>query len=276
MRQFVADDGEIIHYVTTGEGPPIVLLHGWTSSHLDWTPFLDAFAARHRVLCPDARGHGGHALKTATAPNLARMAEDLHQLLAVGDLTHATLVGHSMGALTVWQYLRDFGAERVAHAVIIDQSPRLVTDADWPHGIYGDFDAERNTNFIAALEHDFAEAVLRLVAEGMNAEAARRYLRNGKGIQSVRRQLRSLAPKPLIDCWRSLTDADLRDSLAAIPIPVLLVYGEHSEFYTLEAARTVHARIPDATLRIYEGTDHSPHLWQRERFAGDVLTFLGT
>jgi len=80
--------------------------------------------------------------------------------------------------------------------------------------------------------------------------------------------------RALIDCWKSLTAADYRDVLARIPIPALLVYGGASNFYSTGTAEYVRDSIPDALLRIYEGVDHAPHLWERERFVKDVLDFI--
>jgi len=274
MQHFIADDGEPIHVAISGEGPPLVLLHGWTDSHRSWKPFLAAFEAHHTVYRWDARGHGRHALKTDTEPTVARMARDLANLIEHDELTDATVIGHSMGALTLWQYFRDFGANRIARAVIIDQSPKLVTSHDWSGGIYGNFSAVHNRTFIEALENDFAETVLRLVADGMNRPAAERYATNDEGIALMRERLRKLSPRPLIDCWRSLTAADYRDVLATIPIPVLLVYGGASNFYPLRTARYVRDSIPNAILHVYDGEDHAPHLWQRERFVKDVLEFV--
>ena len=274
MDHFTADDGERIHLKISGEGPPLILLHGWTASHRDWHPFMDAFEARHRVFRWDARGHGGHALRTGTPVTVERMAQDLAQLIDHYTLDGAVVVGHSMGALTLWQYLRDFGPARLSRLVFIDQSPRLLTGPGWRCGIYGDFDAVRNAAFMHDLRQDFAEAVLRLVAHGHNAAARLRYEENGEAIQSARRRLASFAAGPLIDCWASLTAADYRDVLKTITLPTLLIYGGASNFYGVEVAHHVRDSIPNALLHIYEAVDHAPHLWQRERFVGDVLAFV--
>lgn len=274
MDSFCADDGEKIHLKISGNGPPLVLLHGWTSTHRDWNPFLTAFEARHRVFRWDARGHGGHPLVTRSIPSAPRMARDLHNLLDHYGLEKAVVAGHSMGALTLWQYLRDFGEERLSHLVIIDQSPRLLTDDNWKNGIYGDFDHHQNAAFIDALERDFAEALLRLVAFGHNARARAAYLDNTAGMVSARQRLQSLVPRPLIDCWASLSAADYRDVLATITLPTLLVYGGASNFYSTATARYVRDSIPGARLHIYDDVDHAPHLWERERFVRDVLDFV--
>lgn len=273
MLQFVADDGEIIHYKVAGNGPAIIMLHGWTASHQEWFPFLAELQKHHTVYRWDARGHGGHPLRSKTPVTVARMARDLANWLGHCGIEDACAVGHSMGALTLWQYIRDFGSARLGRICLIDQSPRLVTDGDWRHGIYGDFDTARSQRFLDDLRTDFAESVLRLGALGLNARARQKYEENAKGWERSRAALRQQAPGPLIDCWKSLTEADYRDVLETIDVPALLIYGGESNFYHEETAHYVRNRISDALLHIYEGTDHSPHQWQRERFIHDILDF---
>lgn len=276
MSHFIANDGEKIHVHISGEGPPVVMLHGWTGSHQDWFPFLAALNPHHEVYRWDARGHGGHALKTATPVTVQRMALDLHDLLLHYDLKDVTAVGHSMGALTLWQYVHDFGTDRLGKVCFIDQSPKLVTDSTWEHGIYGDFKEARSHAFLTRLNEDFAEAVLELTAFGLNERARQKYLENAPGWQKSRANLRGLDAAPLISCWESLTRADYRDVLERITIPAMLIYGGESNFYHSATAHYVANRLPQAILHIYEGTDHSPHLWQRERFAKDLLSFMAT
>lgn len=274
MIHFRAGDGERIHVKIDGEGPPLVLLHGWTASHRDWNPFVEAFAARHRVYRWDARGHGGHAPHAGTPVSAARMARDLEEMLEHWKLRDAVVIGHSMGALTLWQYIRDFGCARLRKLVIIDQSPRILTDEDWTWGIYGDFDAARNAAFVRELQQDFAEGVLGLVGRSLNERARRKYRENGEGMELARQRLREMAPQPLIDCWSSLAAADYRDVLEQIDVPSLLVYGGASNFYHTRTAHYVRDNIPNALLHIYEDVDHAPHLWLRERFVKDVLDFI--
>lgn len=274
MSHFFADDGAKIHVSISGEGPPIVMLHGWTSSHQEWFPFLAELNARHRVYRWDARGHGGHPLGRHTPPTAERMARDLQNLLDHFGLTTVATVGHSMGALTLWQYIRDFGTKRLSRLCFIDQSPKLLTDDGWQHGIYGDFDQDKAGELLSWLQDDFAEGVLKLTAFGLNQRAREKYLAGASGWERSRSALRAQDPRPLIECWKSLTAADYRDVLQRINVPSLLVYGGESNFYSHATARYVASQIPDALLHIYEGTDHSPHQWQRERFARELIAFL--
>ncbi|MDO8932007.1 MAG: alpha/beta hydrolase [Rhodocyclaceae bacterium] len=275
MNQFPADDGEKIRVHVSGNGAPLVMLHGWTADHREWSSFLDALKPRRTIYAWDARGHGGHRLATTTVPSVARMARDLHNLIEHYGLDAVTVVGHSMGALTLWQYIRDFGTRRLAGVCIIDQSPKLVTDDGWPHGIYGDFGADKAAALLGMLWDDFAEGVLQMTAFGLNLRARQKYLENTVGWQRARAGLQALDPVPLIACWESLTAADYRDVLGSIDVPALLVYGAESNFYRTETAHYVASRIPASTLHIYAGADHSPHLAQRDRFVADLLEFCG-
>lgn len=82
-----------------------------------------------------------------------------------------------------------------------------------------------------------------------------------------------LDPEPLISIWKSLSLVDYREILPKISVPTLLVHGDESQFYSVELAQYVRDSIPDAQLHIYEGSDHSPHSWQKERFIEDLRTF---
>jgi non-heme chloroperoxidase len=101
---------------------------------------------------PDARGHGvtgANPAPGAEPPTVERMARDLKQVIDHVGLKAPLLVGHSMGALTLWQYIVLYGCRGLGGLCIIDQSPKLVTDPGWRLGIYGDFPEARNQAFRA-------------------------------------------------------------------------------------------------------------------------------
>ncbi|MDD5247752.1 MAG: alpha/beta hydrolase [Rhodocyclaceae bacterium] len=268
---FCADDGEDLHVWRHGEaGPAIVFLHGWTSSHLEWSHFIHDLALRHRLFRWDARAHGGHPPRTGAVATAARMARDLDNMIDAFDLAGACFVGHSMGALTLWQYLRDHGSAKIGALCCIDQSPKLITDASWDLGIYGDFDAARAARFSADLRRDFAEGVLRLAACGLNAVARAGYEADGRGWQRMRESLRAQPAPALIACWEDLVALDLRDVVPRIDRPCLLVHGGRSNFYRIETAHWLAARVPGARLCIYEEANHSPHLVDPARFMAEL------
>lgn len=181
-----------------------------------------------------------------------------------------------MGALTLWQYIRDHGCERLSHICIIDQSPKLVTDATWANGIYGDFDAVRSQELINELDKDFAEAVLRLIAYGLNTRSRETYERNSSGWQESRKNLQQLDPQPQISIWKSLVAADYRDVMPLINVPTLLSFGAQSNFYTAAAARYLLTHIANARLSCYEKADHCPQLIDPPRFTAELVELLAT
>lgn len=269
-----ADDGEQLHSYQSGNGLPVLLLHGWTANHTSWAPLAELLGARYSLLCPDARGHGGHPLTVNPEPDVQRLARDVINLLDHHGIERIAAVGHSMGALTLWQCLRDFGADRFSHLCFIDQSPKLLTDATWSCGIYGDFDPARAQRLIDELTTDFPEAVLRLIALGLNDKARETYARNSSGWRTAREALRNMDPVSFIAIWKTLVAADYRDVLATIDVPTLLAYGTASNFYTVETAHFVAAQLPHARLSLYEAADHCPHLSSPERFAGELTALL--
>lgn len=276
MNTFTADDGEQLHLSVSGSGSPILFLHGWTSSHTVWRPLLEALSPQHRIFRPDARGHGGHSLSITQTPDVARLARDVENLLDHFLLDKVAVVGHSMGALTLWQYIRDHGCDRLSHICIIDQSPKLVTDATWANGIYGDFDAARSQGLLNDLEEDFAEAVLRLIAHGLNTRSRETYDRNSSGWQESRKNLQKLDPQPQISIWKSLVAADYRDVMPLINVPTLLSFGAQSNFYTAATAHYLLNHIANAKLSCYETADHCPQLIDPPRFTAELVELLAT
>ncbi|MEH6579464.1 MAG: alpha/beta hydrolase [Amphritea sp.] len=273
MENITAIDGTQINYIRLGKGSPLIFLHGWSASARDWLPFAAELADKHDIICWDARGHGGHSHAPGTSMHIETMAQDLDQLIKHHDLDRVTLVGHSMGALTLWEYISQFGCDKLAGICIVDQSPKLVTNSDWPHGIYGNFDQQANSRLISELRKDFAEGLLQLVANGYNRNSLENYRINSRGFQLMREQLQQQEAAPLVQCWESLSAQDYRSVLPTITVPALLIYGDESQFYSKQVADYVAEQIPQSDLRTYEKSDHSPQLWHKERFVYDLKQF---
>ncbi|WP_256862983.1 alpha/beta fold hydrolase [Microbispora sp. GKU 823] len=85
-----------MYWLDTGTGPPLVLLHGGFLDHTMWDDQIRVLAAHHRVIAPDARGHG----RSANPTEPYRLTDDLAALLRHLDTGPAVLVGVSMGAST--------------------------------------------------------------------------------------------------------------------------------------------------------------------------------
>ena len=275
MEMLKTSDDVDIHYVSLGEGDTaLVFLHGWTASVREWLPFASELAEQHMVICWDARGHGKHIYAEDIEMTMSRMADDLEELLKQLDVRQAVLIGHSMGALTALEYIRRHGQKRLTGLCIIDQSPKLVTDDQWKNGIYGNLNIEKNNLLIQRFKDDFAEGVLELIAFGNNRRSRENYDSNSRGFQQMREYLQKLPAHLLTQCWISITQQDYREILPQIKCPSLLIYGDESQFYSKDVQQWMANTIPRTTLFIYPDSDHSPHLWHKERFIYDLNRFV--
>ncbi|BBK41743.1 epoxide hydrolase [Allostella vacuolata] len=90
-----------MHYVTAGEGPPVVLLHGWPSTWYEWRHVIDRLAGEYRVIAPDLRGLGDSS-RPADGYDKATVAADVHELVAQLGLGRFHLVGHDWGGPTAF------------------------------------------------------------------------------------------------------------------------------------------------------------------------------
>jgi pimeloyl-ACP methyl ester carboxylesterase len=274
METLLSSDQHPIRFVSLGRGQAIIFLHGWTRAAQDWLPFANELSDRHHTFCWTARGHGQYSAPAPEGMNISRMADDLEQLLAHHGIQDAVLVGHSMGALIAWEYIRNYGLGRLAGLCIVDMTPRMLTDDDWSMGIYGDFDQTRNQRLLKRMEEDFAEGVLELAANGLNPRIRDAYAQNSHGVQQLRDYLHGLDSAAMIQCWDSLAQQDYRDLQRQIDRPVLMIYGDTSQFYSQAVPEWMEAQLPWPELHIYRQADHSPQVWHKEQFVHHLRQWL--
>jgi len=106
-RVIPTSDGGEIHLLDRGSGRPFLLIHGVTLSTVVWHyQLFDLVDAGYRVLALDLRGHGRSKAGT-DGFTVARMAEDIHEVLRALDLRDVVLVGHSLGGMISLQLLAD-------------------------------------------------------------------------------------------------------------------------------------------------------------------------
>lgn len=131
---FRGADGTQFAYLEAGTGPPIVLLHGWSSSLRWWNRNISALAAGHRVLALDFRGHGSSE-KTPSGHTMESYARDLQGFVQQFEADGALMVGWSMGSIVLWDYVMQFGAGQARAMVFVGQSASDLTTARHPHGV---------------------------------------------------------------------------------------------------------------------------------------------
>jgi pimeloyl-ACP methyl ester carboxylesterase len=271
---FSASDGQVVPVCVLGQGAPLVLVHGVGCSHRDWLPVARRMARRYCVLAWDARGHG-RCRPVLGSITLARLAADLAEMFDHFGLERAVLVGHSMGALTLMQYLHSYGTQRVAAVALIDQSPRIVTDEEWRLGLFGGCSAAMLAQVIAGARQDLAEALLNEVGALGGAWLRRQLAADAALGKLLRRRLGRFDVRPLLDLAESMAQADFRASLARLDAPLLVVLGARSPHYAgLPLDAWYRDTVKHAEISVYPRAGHSPHISEPLRFARELDRFI--
>lgn len=103
-------NGVKIHYLIEGEGPPIILLHGYAETSHMWLPLIGKLATNHTVIAPDLRGFGD----SGTPPDgytKKRMAQDIHALATSLGIKSTAIVGHDIGLMVAYAYAAQYPTE---------------------------------------------------------------------------------------------------------------------------------------------------------------------
>ena len=128
---FVETNGIRLAVYEQGEGPPVVLLHGFPELAFSWRHQLPALAAAgFRAIAPDQRGYGQSDVPADVRDyRIEELIADIHGLLDALELDSATFVGHDWGALVLWQMAMR-APERIDRLVILNipHYPRLPID----------------------------------------------------------------------------------------------------------------------------------------------------
>jgi len=100
-------NGIRLHYVRGGKGPPIILIHGFPQDWLEYRAVMPRLAKRFTVVSVDLRGVGG-STATPSGYDAANMAEDVHQLVLALKLERVYLVGHDIGGMVAYAFVRRY------------------------------------------------------------------------------------------------------------------------------------------------------------------------
>src|SRR5271169_6946445 len=99
--KFADVNGVKLHYLMSGKGDAVVLLHGFAETSHMWLPLIAKLSGRHTVIAPDLRGFGQSAAP-ADGYTKAAMAQDIHALVKSLKYDHIRLVGHDIGLMVAY------------------------------------------------------------------------------------------------------------------------------------------------------------------------------
>ncbi|MGE8186063.1 alpha/beta fold hydrolase [Pseudomonas sp. NPDC086278] len=230
-------------YIATGQGQPVVLIHGVGLNKEMWGGQVVGLSSQYRVIAYDMLGHGASPLPESGTPLLG-YADQLRELLDHLQLPQATVIGFSMGGLVARAFALHY-PERLRGLVVLNsvfnRSP------------------EQRAGVIArtsqAAEH----------GPDANAEAAlsrwfsREYqAANPAQIAALRQTLANNDPQGYLTTYELFATQDMyrADDLGCIHVPTLIATGELDPGSTPQMAMQLAERIPGATVAVLAEQRH--------------------
>ena len=246
MLERVPVDGTDLFCSINGEGPPVVLLHGFSGNHLSWWQQVPTLAESHRVLAPDQRGFG-LSTDLPDGPGPSAFVDDLEAVL--GDLVderdgRVALVGHSMSGWTVAAFATRH-PDRVA-ALVLSGTPAGLL----PRERHAELLAEAGT----VPDHDPLDPERAFLSESI-AELNRHA---HPSFDEVHPAVESFETDP--------------DRLAGVPTFALA--GEFDPFMPPHTVEALADRMEDVTTATIDEAGHSANFERPEAFNEAVGAFL--
>ncbi|AVT29189.1 3-oxoadipate enol-lactonase [Plantactinospora sp. BC1] len=239
------------------DAPVLVLGSSLGTSGAMWQPQLPALTRRYRMVRYDHLGHGDSDVP-AGPYSIADLGHAVLRLLDDLDVPRVSYAGLSLGGM-VGMWLAVNAADRIDRLVLLCTSARLGPAQGWR-----DRAAATRAGGVEAV----AEPVLRRwFTEGFAASRP-------EVVAEYRSMLTATPPEGYAGCCEAIAGMDLRDDLARITAPTLVIAGANDPAIPIEDVRLLVDRIPGAGLRVVGDAAHLASVEQPDRVAGLLLAHL--
>lgn len=263
----IAVNGIHLNAVISGEGPPLLLLHGFTGSTATWRPFLRAWPG-FRLVRVDLIGHG----RSDSPPDVSRyrMAHAVADLLALLDrlsVERAAVLGYSLGG-RVALHLALAAPERLTALIVESASPGIEDEGERARRRAADEELARS------IEVGGIEAFVdRWQAQPLFASQARLPRTVWERQRRQRLAQRSVGLANSLRGMGAGAQEFLLPRLTALRLPALFIAGALDERYAAEARRMA-ITVSSGELCVIPEAGHAVHLEQPAAFAAAVRRFL--
>ena len=246
---------------TMGNGPALVLLHGWGLNSAVWHQVTESLSKRHTLYLVDLPGFG-HSRELLLPAQLPLWADAVAEAIP----EPAAWLGWSLGGLVATQAAIRH-PRRVTRLVTVASSPKFVADDDW-RGIQPQVLAD----FQAQLANDFRDTLARFLAiQAMGSETARADI---KQLQSVLAKRPEPAAAALAVGLELLAGEDLRSQLATIRQPFLRLYGRLDGLVPRKTIGLVDQLAPESISEVLPKASHAPFISHPQVFLQRLADFL--
>jgi 3-oxoadipate enol-lactonase len=232
----------------SGEGTPLVFVHGFTTTAEFWREQVEPFSTRHQMVRINLPGHGRSPRPEGRKYTIDAFVEDLLKVYRALDFDAAILVGLSMGG-TVAQNFTLSHPERVRALVLVGATP---------HGLGADVNVD---NVLKAIDDLGVVAASQKVIERSFGSAASREL-----IEFAKIEVAQTPGFVAREAIASLNASDSRPRLGEIRVPTLVVVGDEDIITPPSESQALAKGILNSRLEIVPGAGHFPMLEQPDRF----------
>jgi proline iminopeptidase len=265
-------NGVSLYTRTVGEGPDVIVLHGGPGAHHDYLlPQFDALAKGRRLRYYDQRGGGRSPVDRGTPVGWREQVADLDALVTRWDLSPATILGYSWGALLAMLYATEH-PDRVARLALV--SPAAST-AEGRREFETRFAERSRDSRITRAREELQQSGLR--ENDPEQYRKRLFELSVAGYFQDPGQSRNLTPfrvtgRTQDEVWKSLAGMDLEPAVARLSMPAIVLHGRYDPIPLWTAERT--ARALKADLVVLEHSGHVPYVEDFDRFVAVLDAFL--
>jgi pimeloyl-ACP methyl ester carboxylesterase len=222
----------------SGQGFPLVFVHGFTTTSEFWRGQVEEFAKAYRVIRINLPGHGASPAPTSRSYCLEDFVEDVVRVFRELSIEKAVLIGLSMGGIVAQKFALKYGHLLKA----------LVLADTTAHGIGRD--ATDDAFLAVADKQGYKKAVQDLSDISFSSSASPALL------EWARREVIQTPEFVARAAVRSLNDADTRGSLSKIKVPTLLITGGEDRVTPPPESEILAKGISDSTLALIPGAGH--------------------
>lgn len=246
------------YYEITGQGDPILFIHGLGSSTRDWEVQVDFFSPHYQVVTYDVRGHG-QSDKPPGPYSVPMFAGDAAGLLRALDVAPAHVVGISMGGIIAFQLALD-KPELVRSLVIVNSGPEMVTRtlrdrlAILQRLLLFRLLSMRQIGLLLS-----KRLFVKPEQEELRQEFVERWAQNDK--------------RAYMEATRALVGYSVADRIGEIAHPTLVIAAD--EDYTPVSAKEAYvAKMQRAELVVIEDSRHASTVERPDQFNQALMAFL--
>ncbi len=281
---YVGPDGARTHYVTAGQGEPIIFVHGFPSYWFSMFGLMEAFKADYQVIAIDGLGVGrSDAPARVDAYKLERLVGSIEQVVQHFDHDRVHLVGHDWGVALVTAYAQAY-PEKVSTVTTMGALPHNVLLARLEHDedhreifAYTSYFASANPVLLKAMgakKQVWETTYAPLLEKGLLSETQAIQMQKDMGNPKRLDRLINWYRANLVD-YSDISAADYWPAKSArLTAPAIFIYGDEDVVVTDPLVSDFEALSDDLRVVALASVGHRPHFEARERVITEIAALI--